>query len=71
MKSAHLLMTETDGTEIYAVEDPSGDTETFERYNLLATRNGRPCWTEGIRKDRAAMREPLRSAVETFLKGGK
>ena len=55
------------GCEVYLVPDPRGESETFEAFSLEAFRNGCRVWTEGIRKDRSAMREEYRKPVDAHL----
>lgn len=64
---AHMR-TEPDGTLVYLVHDPRGESEHYAPYMLVGYGPaGEVRWFEGVRKDRTDMRPEWRALVEPWI----
>ena len=64
---AHLK-TEPNGTVVYLVRDPRGESADYEAVQLVGYGPaGEVRWFEGVRKDRTDMRPEWRELIEPWI----
>ena len=67
MVGNYRLISATGSERVYLVRNPCGANATYEACDMVCFRSGKRVWSEGVRRDRTHMVEPLRSAVEHVL----